>query len=77
MAPVLIILGVPRLPPGGSLGKGKRGTAPKIWRAVPIFLARVNGVQLSDVISSGNQWCRREVSALFSQVIKTREMRMR
>ena len=32
------------------------------------FLARVNGVQLSDVISSGNQWCRREVSALFSQV---------
>ena len=35
---------VPRLPPGGSLGTGKRGTVPKIWRAVPIFLARVNGV---------------------------------
>ena len=44
MAPVLKILGVPRLPPGGSLGTGKRGTVPKIWRAVPIFLARVNGV---------------------------------
>ena len=41
MAPVLKILGVPRLPPGGSLGTGKRGTVPKIWRAVPIFLARV------------------------------------
>ena len=39
MAPVLKILGA-----GGSLGKGKRGTVPKIWRAVPIFLARVNGV---------------------------------
>ena len=24
----------------------KRGTVPKIWRAVPILLARVNGVQL-------------------------------
>ena len=44
MAPVLKILGVPRLPPGGSLGTGKRGTVPKIWRAVPSFLARVNGV---------------------------------
>ena len=44
MAPVLKILGVPRLPPGGSLGTGKRGTVPKIWRAVPIFLALVNGV---------------------------------
>ena len=54
MAPVLKILGA-----GGSLGKGKRGTVPKIWRAVPIFLACVNGVQLSDVISSGNQWCER------------------
>ena len=43
VAPVLKILGVPRLPPGGSLGTGKRGTMPKIWRAVPIFLARVNG----------------------------------
>ena len=44
MAPVLKILGVQRLPPGGSLGTGKRGTVPKIWRAVPIFLTRVNGV---------------------------------
>ena len=44
VAPVLKILGVPRLPPGGSLGTRKRGTVPKIWRAVPIFLARVNGV---------------------------------
>ena len=41
VAPVLKILGVPRLPSGGSLGKGKRGTVPKIWLAVPIFLARV------------------------------------
>ena len=41
---VLKILGVPRLPPGGSLGTGKRGTVPKIWRAVPICLVRVNGV---------------------------------
>ena len=39
MAPVLKILGVPRLPPGGSLGTGKRGTVPKIWRAVPIFFS--------------------------------------
>ena len=38
------ILGVPRLPPGGSLGTSQRGTVPKIWRAVPIFLAHVNGV---------------------------------
>ena len=37
VAPVLKILGVPRLPPGGSLGTGKRGTVPKIWRAVLIF----------------------------------------
>ena len=44
MAPVLKILGVPRLPPGGSLGMGKRGTVPKIWLAMPIILARVNGV---------------------------------
>ena len=44
MAKVLKILGVPRLPPGGSLGMGKRGTVPKIWHAVPIFLVRVNGV---------------------------------
>ena len=44
VAPVLKILGVPRLPPGGSLGTGKRRTVPKIWRALPIFLARVNGV---------------------------------
>ena len=28
----------------GSLDTGKRGTVPKIWRAVPICLARVNGV---------------------------------
>ena len=27
----------PRLPPGGSLGTGKRGTVPQIWRAVLIF----------------------------------------
>ena len=47
MAPVLKILGVPRLPPGRSLGTGKRGTVPKIWRAVPIFLACVNGVYVS------------------------------
>ena len=39
VAPVLKILVVPR-----PLGTGKRGTAPKIWRALPIFLARVNGV---------------------------------
>ena len=30
VAPVLKILGLPRLPPGGSLGTGKRGTLPKI-----------------------------------------------
>ena len=35
--PVLKILGVPRLAPGGSLGTGKRGTVPKIWRAALIF----------------------------------------
>ena len=39
MAPVLKILGIPRLPPGGSLGTGKRGTVQKIWRAVPIFFS--------------------------------------
>ena len=44
MAPVLKILGVPRLPPGGSLGTGKRGTVPKLWLAVPNFLARINEV---------------------------------
>ena len=55
MAPVLKILGVPRLPPGGSLGTGKRGTVPKIWRAVPIFLARVNGV-LKTVNSRGSNF---------------------
>ena len=40
VAPVLKILGVPR----GSLSMGKQGMVPKIWRAVPIFLAHVNGV---------------------------------
>ena len=44
MAPGLKILGVPTLPPGGGLGTGKRGTLPKIWHALLIFLARVNGV---------------------------------
>ena len=29
VVPVPKILGVPRLPPGGSLGTGKRGTVPK------------------------------------------------
>ena len=43
---MLKILGVPGLPPGGSLGTGKRGTVPKIWRAVRIFLARVNGLKV-------------------------------
>ena len=52
MAPVLKILGVPRLPPGGSLGTGKRGTVPKIWRGVLIFLARVNGVLIVLAIGS-------------------------
>ena len=37
VAPVLKILGVPRLPPGGGLGTGKRRTVPQIWRAVLIF----------------------------------------
>ena len=50
---MLKILGVPRLPPGGSLDAGKRGTVP-IWRAVPIFLARVNGVFLT--------LCKRQIS---------------
>ena len=45
VTPVLKILGVQRLPPRGSLVTGKRGTVPKIWRAVPIFLARVNRVK--------------------------------
>ena len=49
MAPVRKILGVPEVPPGGSLGTGKRGTVPKIWHAVPIFLARVNGVLVRGV----------------------------
>ena len=39
MAPVLKILGVLRLPPGGSLSMGKRGTVPKIWCAVPFFFS--------------------------------------
>ena len=47
VASVLKNLGVPRLPPRGSLGTGKRRTVTKIWRAVPIFLARVNGVLVS------------------------------
>ena len=46
MAPGLKILGVPTLPPGGSLGTGKRRTLPKIWHALLIFLARVNGIFL-------------------------------
>ena len=33
VAPVLKILGVPRLPPRGSLSTGKQGPGPKIWRA--------------------------------------------
>ena len=37
VAPVLKILGVLRLPLGGSLGMGKRGMVPKIWCAVLIF----------------------------------------
>ena len=49
MAPVLKILGVPRLPPGGSLGTGKRDTVPKIWRAVLICLVRVNGVLVTSI----------------------------
>ena len=44
VVPVLKILGLLRLPPRGSLGTGKRGTVPKMRRAVPIFLACVNGV---------------------------------
>ena len=40
MAPVLKIF-------GGSLGTGKRGTVPNIWCAVPILLARVNGVSVA------------------------------
>ena len=39
MATKVKILGVPRLPPEGSLGTGKRATVPKIWRAVPIFFS--------------------------------------
>ena len=49
MAPVLKNLGVPRLPPRGSLGTDKGRTVTKIWRAVPIFLARVNGVLVSQM----------------------------
>ena len=37
VAPVLKLLGVPRLPLGGSLGTGKQGTVPKIWCAVLTF----------------------------------------
>ena len=44
VAPLLKILGVPTLPPRGSLSTGKQGTVPKIWCVVPIFLACVNGV---------------------------------
>ena len=44
VAPVLKILRVLRLPPRGSLGTGKQGMVPKISRAVPIFLLRVNVV---------------------------------
>ena len=44
VAPVLKILGVPRVPPGGSLSMGKRGTVPKLWYTVLIYLGRVNGV---------------------------------
>ena len=44
VALVLKILGVPRLPREGSLSTGKQGTVPKIWRAVSIFLVRVNAV---------------------------------
>ena len=47
VAPVLKILRVLRLPPKGGLGTGHRGTVPKIWRAMLIFLARVNGVSTS------------------------------
>ena len=54
VAPVLKILGVPRLPPRGSLGTGKRGTVPKIWRAVPIFLGHANGVQTSVFLPLGS-----------------------
>ena len=77
MAPVLKILGVPRLPSGVVSARVNEARCQKFGVPCRFFLARVNGVQLSDVISSGNQWCRREVSALFSQVIKMREMRMR
>ena len=41
-----VILKVPGLPPGGSLGTGKGGTVPKIWLAVPIVLASVNGLRV-------------------------------
>ena len=39
MAPELKILGVPRLPPGGSLGTGKRGTVPKFGVPCRFFSA--------------------------------------
>ena len=69
MAPVLKILGVPRLPPGGSLGTGKRGTVPKIWRAVPIFLVRVNGVSVSLILSHKPLVLLATVHALLSEVV--------
>ena len=39
MAPVFKILGVPTLPPGGSLGTGKRCTVPKFGLPCRIFSA--------------------------------------
>ena len=47
VAPALKILRVLRLPLKGSIGTGKRGTVLKIWHAMLIFLARVNGVSTS------------------------------
>ena len=40
-----------------SLGTGKRGTVPKIWRDVPIFLARVNGVLVSVKVKYVLSYC--------------------
>ena len=39
---MLKILGVPRLPPGGSLGMGKRGTVPKNLACRADFLSACN-----------------------------------
>ena len=39
VAPVLKILGVPKLPPGGSLCMGKRGTVPKNLAYLADFLS--------------------------------------